>query len=117
MAYHPYYPAARAEFSVPAIIQPLIPPAVNANAPNPQTVATNSYNYHFSNTANKAKSLNASFASPSYHGPPTMLAPSGFDTEPDRPRSPPASVKLENEDLWQDFYKHGTEMVITKAGR
>ena len=114
MAYHPYYPSARTEFSVPAIIQPLIPPAVNGNPANQQTMASNSFNYHH---ISPATSKPKSFPSPSFHGPASMLGSGGFDSEPDRPRSPPATVKLENEELWEVFNKHGTEMVITKAGR
>ena len=119
MAYHPYYPSARTEFSVPAIIQPLIPPAVNGNTANQQTVASNSFNYHhLSPTATKPKTFTPAYPSPTFHSPATsMMASSGFESESDRPRSPPATVKLENEDLWQTFNKHGTEMVITKAGR
>lgn len=117
MAYHPYYPTARTEFSVPTIIQPLIPP-VNVNTANQQAVASNSFNYHhLSSTATKPKSFNPTFPAPSFHASASMMGSGGFDPEPDRPRSPPATVKLENEDLWQDFHKHGTEMVITKAGR
>ncbi|XP_028400350.1 T-box transcription factor TBX3-like [Dendronephthya gigantea] len=120
MAYHPYYPSARTEFSIPAIIQPLIPPGVNSNTGNQQTVASNSFNYHhhLSPTSTKAKSFSSTFPTPSFHGgAAAMMASTGFESEPERPRSPPATVKLENEDLWEAFHKHGTEMVITKAGR
>ena len=114
MAYHPYYSPARAEFSMPAIIQPLIPPAVSGNAVNQQTVPSNTFNYHhIPPTTNKPKS----FPSSTFHTPATMLSSGAFESEPERPRSPPATVKLENEDLWQVFNNHGTEMVITKAGR
>lgn len=34
------------------------------------------------------------------------------DNEPDDPK-----VELENKELWQEFHRRGTEMVITKTGR
>ena len=37
---------------------------------------------------------------------------------PPRPTLPGnAEAKLENNDLWQQFHKIGTEMIITKSGR
>ncbi|BFF99135.1 T-box transcription factor TBX6 [Drosophila madeirensis] len=36
---------------------------------------------------------------------------------PSRPTLPGADAKLENNDLWQQFHKIGTEMIITKSGR
>ncbi|XP_017138811.1 T-box transcription factor TBX6 [Drosophila miranda] len=36
---------------------------------------------------------------------------------PNRPSLPGVEAKLENNDLWQQFHKIGTEMIITKSGR
>ena len=36
---------------------------------------------------------------------------------PSSPSDPKPNVSLENDDLWKDFHKVGTEMVITKTGR
>ncbi|KAH8378899.1 hypothetical protein KR009_001933 [Drosophila setifemur] len=36
---------------------------------------------------------------------------------PSRPTLPGVEAKLENNDLWQQFHKIGTEMIITKSGR
>lgn len=36
---------------------------------------------------------------------------------PSRPALPGVEAKLENNDLWQQFHKIGTEMIITKSGR
>ncbi|XP_034657969.1 T-box transcription factor TBX6 [Drosophila subobscura] len=36
---------------------------------------------------------------------------------PSRPTLPGVDAKLENNDLWQQFHKIGTEMIITKSGR
>ncbi|XP_022213738.1 T-box transcription factor TBX6 [Drosophila obscura] len=36
---------------------------------------------------------------------------------PSRPGLPGVEAKLENNDLWQQFHKIGTEMIITKSGR
>lgn len=47
---------------------------------------------------------------PSMHLPPHMLMPS-------HPPLPGVEAKLENKDLWQQFHKIGTEMIITKTGR
>lgn len=118
MAYHSYYSSGRTEFSVPTIIQPMITPAVNGNPANKQTVASSSFNYHhLSPTATKAKSFNPSFSGSTFHPSPSMMASGAFDSESERSYNPAPTVKLENEDLWQVFHKHGTEMVITKAGR
>lgn len=50
-------------------------------------------------------------------GNPTRELPQGKlsdtdDNEPDDPK-----VELDNNKLWQEFHKRGTEMVITKTGR
>ncbi|XP_023298523.2 T-box-containing protein TBX6L-like [Lucilia cuprina] len=45
-----------------------------------------------------------------HHMPPQMLIPS-------HPPLPGVEAKLENNDLWQQFHKIGTEMIITKSGR
>ncbi|XP_059216142.1 T-box-containing protein TBX6L [Stomoxys calcitrans] len=47
---------------------------------------------------------------PSMHLPPHMLMPS-------HPPLPGVEAKLENNELWQQFHKIGTEMIITKTGR
>ncbi|XP_061388349.1 T-box-containing protein TBX6L-like [Musca vetustissima] len=47
---------------------------------------------------------------PSMHLPPHMLMPA-------HPPLPGVEAKLENKDLWQQFHKIGTEMIITKTGR
>ncbi|XP_075161061.1 uncharacterized protein LOC142233885 [Haematobia irritans] len=47
---------------------------------------------------------------PSMHLPPHMLMPQ-------HPPLPGVEAKLENNDLWQQFHKIGTEMIITKTGR
>ncbi|EDX09800.1 T-box transcription factor TBX6 [Drosophila simulans] len=44
------------------------------------------------------------------HQQPHMMLPS-------RPTLPGVEAKLENNDLWQQFHKIGTEMIITKSGR
>ncbi|KAG5678227.1 hypothetical protein PVAND_007919 [Polypedilum vanderplanki] len=44
---------------------------------------------------------------PSRHLPPV----------PPRFTLPNAEVKLQNNELWSDFHKIGTEMIITKSGR
>ncbi|XP_017071772.1 T-box transcription factor TBX6 [Drosophila eugracilis] len=44
------------------------------------------------------------------HQQPQMMLPS-------RPTLPGVEAKLENNDLWQQFHKIGTEMIITKSGR
>uniref|UniRef100_A0A1I8P081 T-box domain-containing protein n=1 Tax=Stomoxys calcitrans TaxID=35570 RepID=A0A1I8P081_STOCA len=46
---------------------------------------------------------------PSMHLPPHMLMPS-------HPPLPGVEAKLENNELWQQFHKIGTEMIITKTG-
>ncbi|XP_017461203.1 PREDICTED: T-box transcription factor TBX6-like, partial [Rhagoletis zephyria] len=35
---------------------------------------------------------------------------------PQRPTLPGVEAKLENNELWQQFHKIGTEMIITKTG-
>jgi len=45
-----------------------------------------------------------------HHQQPQMMLPS-------RPTLPGVEAKLENNDLWQQFHKIGTEMIITKSGR
>lgn len=47
-----------------------------------------------------------------WSGPPEILEGGGSEESEDEPR-----VYLESSELWQQFDKHGTEMVITKSGR
>lgn len=49
-------------------------------------------------------------AAAAMHMPTQMLIPS-------HPPLPGVEAKLENNDLWQQFHKIGTEMIITKSGR
>ena len=53
------------------------------------------------------------FASPMDPSNPTAQMTPGAPGEKD----PKIKVKLENEDLWTEFNKIGTEMIITKTGR
>lgn len=36
---------------------------------------------------------------------------------PQRPALPGVKAKLENNELWKQFHRIGTEMIITKSGR
>ena len=51
---------------------------------------------------------------PFYNDHPSV---SGTPNIPSSPNEIKPSVTLENDDLWRDFHKVGTEMVITKTGR
>ena len=119
MAYHPYYQTARNDFPVPSLLQPLIASGMNGGASPQQNVAANSFNYHhLSHPGSKNKSFSPTLIPPSpsaYHG--SMIGASNFAADDERPKTPQGNVKLENRDLWESFNKHGTEMVITKAGR
>ena len=44
-------------------------------------------------------------------------APYGCHLQLDDPADQNVEVQLENKELWQRFNQHGTEMIITKAGR
>ncbi|EDW80034.1 uncharacterized protein Dwil_GK12353 [Drosophila willistoni] len=49
--------------------------------------------------------------------PPPFNMPQPQIMLPSRPSLPGVEAKLENNDLWQQFHKIGTEMIITKSGR
>lgn len=48
---------------------------------------------------------------------PTMLPVHPPRALPARYSLPGVEVKLQNSDLWSEFHKIGTEMIITKSGR
>ena len=47
-----------------------------------------------------------------FPGFPQRMPPPEDDNVQDDPK-----VTLEHKELWEQFHKHGTEMVITKSGR
>ena len=89
---------------------------MNGSSPGQQNMTHNCFAYHPPfHPGTKSKSFGSTLVSTPQSFP-VMGAPS-FDNETDRPDSPSACMKLDNQELWESFDNHGTEMVITKAGR
>lgn len=120
MAYYPYYPSRMRDFRVSSLLEgcsQFIPgiPGSNPSMPN---------NFN----------SNASYVYPPYHpqqltkqsshfGPASAIAATPHPSS-QQVRMPgqeseleSAELSLENKDLWTNFFKEKTEMVITKAGR
>ena len=63
------------------------------------------------------------FSPPTHVLPPQFTDPGEREQQVPAPAPPPlneeseVTLELEKKELWQSFCKHGTEMVITKAGR
>ena len=61
--------------------------------------------------------LGGSYGSPAIGACPSMYGMSQGDLQSHVKTDPNIKVTLENQDLWREFHKIGTEMIITKMGR
>ena len=61
--------------------------------------------------------LGGSYASPAMGTCPSMYGMGHSDLQSHVKTDPNIKVTLENQELWREFHKIGTEMIITKMGR
>ena len=97
----------------PADFNPLFPPVSSAGyAPHPGGFSPLGPTNSFSTPANFGNGMFPRLPGLPFGGFPPRMPPPEDDNVTDDPK-----VTLEHKDLWDEFHKYGTEMVITKSGR